>query len=272
MDSRDRGETLDQFLDHAALVSDADQYDERAQITLMTLHAAKGLEFPLVVLAGMEEGLFPHSRTLIEPDQIEEERRLCYVGMTRAMDTLILARAVYRRRYGTDLPEASVPSRFLDEIPPQLVEELGKARRRESGYDHVGTGHVGTGDLARPAGRSPAATHYSYEDEDQSASWNPERLRAKSKTSRPLQSYNSIDNIAEFFASRGKKFNLPKLPVEEPQGKRGFRPGQKVKHPKYGEGTVYQREGDGEDAKITVQFPRFGLKKLVEKYAQLERA
>ena len=94
MDSRDRGETLDQFLDHAALVSDADQYDERAQITLMTLHAAKGLEFPLVVLAGMEEGLFPHSRTLIEPDDIEEERRLCYVGMTRAMDTLILSRAV----------------------------------------------------------------------------------------------------------------------------------------------------------------------------------
>jgi len=82
----------------------------------------------------------------------------------------------------------------------------------------------------------------------------------------------SIDNIAEFFASRGKKFNLPKVPVEEPKGKRGFRPGQKVRHPKYGEGTVYQREGDGEDAKITVQFPRFGLKKLVEKYAQLERA
>ncbi|MGA2966950.1 MAG: UvrD-helicase domain-containing protein, partial [Terriglobales bacterium] len=91
MDSRDRGETLDQFLDHAALVSDADQYDEHAQITLMTLHAAKGLEFPLVVLAGMEEGLFPHSRTMLEPDSIEEERRLCYVGMTRAMDTLILS-------------------------------------------------------------------------------------------------------------------------------------------------------------------------------------
>ena len=85
MDSRDRGETLDQFLDHAALVSDADAYDERAQITLMTLHAAKGLEFPLVVLADMEEGLFPHSRTLLEPDDMEEERRLCYVGMTRAM-------------------------------------------------------------------------------------------------------------------------------------------------------------------------------------------
>ncbi|HEY4841812.1 MAG TPA: UvrD-helicase domain-containing protein [Terriglobales bacterium] len=275
MDSGDRGETLDQFLDHAALVSDADQYDEHAQITLMTLHAAKGLEFPLVVLAGMEEGLFPHSRTMLEPDAIEEERRLCYVGMTRAMDTLILSRAVYRRRYGTDLPEASVPSRFLEEVPSQLVEELGGSRRRSAhaGATHERQTHVGTSALARPAGRSPGAadtTHYSYEDEDQSAAWNPARVKPKTQT--PLGQYNSIDNIAEFFASRGKKFKVPKMLPDEPTGKRGFRPGQKVKHPKYGEGTVYQREGDGEDAKITVQFPRFGLKKLVERYAQLEKA
>jgi DNA helicase II / ATP-dependent DNA helicase PcrA len=265
MDSRDRGETLDQFLDHAALVSDADQYDEHAQITLMTLHAAKGLEFPLVVLAGMEEGLFPHSRTLLEPDSIEEERRLCYVGMTRAMDTLVLSRAVYRRRYGTDMPEASVPSRFLEEVPPQLVEELGRSRRRASSS----AGVLRTGAPAAPRYRAEDA-HYSYEDEDQSAAWDPERV--KPKTATPLTSYNSIDNIAEFFASRGKKFSVPKLVREEPTGRRGFRPGQKVKHPKYGEGTVYQREGDGEDAKITVQFPRFGLKKLVERYAQLEKA
>jgi len=272
MDSRDRGETLDQFLDHAALVSDADQYDEKAQITLMTLHAAKGLEFPLVVLAGMEEGLFPNARTLIEPDAIEEERRLCYVGMTRAMDTLVLTRAVYRRRWGTDLPEASVPSRFLEEVPPQLVEEMGGTRRRASAGVDVGRGRVPAPQRGgqRPAGYDSETSHYSYEDEDQSAAWDPARVRAKAQT--PLRSYNSIDNIAEFFASRGKKFTRPKLPVEEPQGKRGFRPGQKVRHPKYGEGTVYQREGDGEDAKITVQFPRFGLKKLVEKYAQLERA
>jgi DNA helicase-2/ATP-dependent DNA helicase PcrA len=264
MDSRDRGETLDQFLDHAALVSDADQYDERAQITLMTLHAAKGLEFPLVVLAGLEEGLFPHSRTLIEPDQIEEERRLCYVGMTRAMDTLVLSRAVYRRRYGTDMPEASVPSRFLEEVPIQLVEEMGGSRRRASGAG------FSRARVPAPQLHRAESTHYSYEDEDQSASWNPARVKAKAVP--PVRSYNSIDNIAEFFASRGKKFKIPKMPVEEFTGKRGFRPGQKVKHPKYGEGTVYQREGDGEDAKITVQFPRFGLKKLVEKYAQLERA
>jgi len=265
MDSRDRGETLDQFLDHAALVSDADQYDEHAQITLMTLHAAKGLEFPLVVLAGMEEGLFPHSRTMLEPDSIEEERRLCYVGMTRAMDTLILSRAVYRRRYGTDMPEASVPSRFLEEVPPQLVEEMGGSRRRASSA----AGITRAGAPAPHEHRAESA-HYSYEDEDQSATWNPARV--KPKTATPLGNYNSIGNIAEFFASRGKKFDVPKMTSEEPKGRRGFRPGQKVKHPKYGEGTVYQREGDGEDAKITVQFPRFGLKKLVERYAQLEKA
>ncbi len=272
MDSKDRGETVDQFLDHAALVSDADAYDERAQITLMTLHAAKGLEFPLVFLCGLEEGLFPHSRTFLQTDDIEEERRLCYVGMTRAMNTLILTHAAYRRRYGTDLPEATVPSRFLEEVPADLLEDLGLPRR-----SRWPTGHVGTAAPGRRTERSSATddhhggSHYSYEDEDQSVSWR-QPTRGKQSLSYSGKTYNSIDNIAEFFASRGKKFSLPKLPVEEPKGKKGFRPGQKVRHPKYGEGTVYQREGEGEDAKITVQFPRFGLKKLVEKYAQLERA
>jgi ATP-dependent DNA helicase UvrD/PcrA len=273
MDSRDRGETLDQFLDHAALVSDADAYDQSAQITLMTLHAAKGLEFPLVFLCGMEEGLFPHSRTFLNPEDVEEERRLCYVGMTRAMDTLVLTRALYRRRYGTDLPEASIPSRFLEEVPAGLVEEMGTARRKSSR----------TG-VSAPHDQY-SSTHYSYEDEDQSASWQERQKDASGRTaasyaaanrnqtsSSSSPKYNSIGNIAEFFASRGKKFSIPKVPVEEPKGRKGFRPGQKVRHPKYGEGTVYQREGDGEEAKITVQFPRFGLKKLVEKYAQLEKA
>ena len=139
--------------------------------------------------------------------------------------------------------------------------------------------------MSAPHTNRAESAHYSYEDEDQSAAWNPALhpnapkpgalgapARVKPKKPTPLANYNSIDNIAEFFASRGKKFNVPKMPSEEPRGRRGFRPGQKVKHPKYGEGTVYRREGDGEDAKITVQFPRFGLKKLVEKYAQLEKA
>jgi DNA helicase-2/ATP-dependent DNA helicase PcrA len=274
MDSKDRGETLDQFLDHAALVSDADAYDERAQITLMTLHAAKGLEFPLIFLCGLEEGLFPHSRTFLNPDDVEEERRLCYVGMTRAMDQLVLTRAIYRRRYGTDLPEASVPSRFLEELPAELVEELGSGRSRvgrtfvsDRGEARRMAG-LGIRNSSRTGMSEPHGRHYAYEDEDQSAAWKEPAPAKPSSGPR----YNSIDNIAEFFASRGKKFSMPKVPVEEPRGRRGFRPGQKVKHPKYGEGTVFQREGEGEEAKLTVQFPRFGLKKLVEKYAQLEKA
>ena len=266
MDSRDRGETLDQFLDHAALVSDADAYDEAAQITLMTLHAAKGLEFPLVFLGGLEEGLFPHSRTFLQPDDVEEERRLCYVGMTRAMDTLILTRAVYRRRYGTDLPEASIPSRFLEEVPAGLVEELGGSRRRA---------RVASGDWSarasrpRPHDQEHGSTHYAYEDEDQSASWaGPAKPQTTSYSGEILQLDRQYRRV---FRVAGEEISLPKQPVEEPKGKKGFRPGQMVRHPKYGEGTVYQREGEGEDAKITVQFPRFGLKKLVEKYAQLER-
>jgi DNA helicase-2/ATP-dependent DNA helicase PcrA len=257
MDSKDRGETMQEFLDHAALVSDVDQYDAKSQVTLMTLHSAKGLEFPLVFLVGMEEGLFPHSRTFLNPDDIEEERRLAYVGMTRAMDTLVLSWARYRRRYGTDMPEASIPSRFLEEVPPQLIEDIGS-----------------------PGGRSRARVpaphdysedrHYDYENEDQRPQYGRAQEPKKKTVSAPT--YNSIDNIAEFFASRGKKFNVPKIQVEAPTGKKGFRPGQRVRHPKYGEGTVYHREGDGDDAKITVQFPRFGLKKLVEKYAQLEKA
>jgi len=264
MDSRDRGENIQEFLDHAALVSDADQYDARAQITLMTLHAAKGLEFPLVVLAGLEEGLFPHSRTFLHPDDIEEERRLAYVGMTRAMDHLVLSWARYRRRYGTDMPEASVPSRFLEEVPATLLEDLGSPGKRhiaalpdrEERYS-PGDDH----DFGTP--------HYAYEDEDQSRI-SRSRAQPARRSSYAGPTYNSIENIAEFFASRGKKFSRPKMEVEPTKGKKGFRPGQRVRHPKYGEGTVFKREGDGDDAKITVQFPRFGVKKLVEKYAQLE--
>jgi len=253
MDSRDRGETLNEFLDHAALVSEADDYDETSRITLMTLHAAKGLEFPLVFLVGLEEGLFPHSRTLLAPDDIEEERRLCYVGMTRAMDKLILTRARYRRRYATNMPESSVPSRFLEEIPNDLLQDLGSPRRPAyTQRDDFGS-----------------SRHYSYEDEDQRPQYGRSRTQ-RSSYSGPT--YNSIDNIAEFFASRGKKFSRPKIEAPAPTGGTGFRAGQRVRHPRYGEGTVYKREGDGADAKILVQFPKFGLKKLVEKYAQLEKA
>jgi DNA helicase II / ATP-dependent DNA helicase PcrA len=264
-DAQQRGETLSEFLDHAALVSDTDRYNPESRVTLMSLHSAKGLEFPLVMLAGMEEGLFPHSRTLNQPMELEEERRLCYVGMTRAMDALVMTRARYRRRYGNDMPESSLPSRFLQEIPSHLLQDLTRGQRASSGgaYGRYGSGRGG-GEWQSPG-------HYSYEDEDQ-------RTRSVSRTAPPANrqhagpgSPGSLDNIAQFFSSRKGSGSRPKLEIPVSSGATGFRSGQRVRHPKYGEGVVFRREGDGDDAKITVQFAEFGVKKLVEKFAQLEK-
>ena len=238
----------------------------------MTLHAAKGLEFPLVFLAGMEEGLFPHSRTLVDPTQMEEERRLCYVGMTRAMDTLIMTRARYRRRYGNDSPESSLPSRFLEEVPSRLVEDLSppvyrnaystpypqRARRDEDeGFDR----------------------HPSYEDDSQEAPSARNYAEQRFGASKPKAGSGSLDNIAQFFGKGGTGYKpggqrfpaRPKLDIPAPTGKTGLGKGVRVRHPKYGEGVIFAREGDGEDAKLTVQFSGHGMKKLVEKFAQLER-
>ena len=274
-DAEARGETLSDFLDHAALVSDTDQYDPESRVTLMTLHAAKGLEFPLVFLAGMEEGLFPHSRTLNDPDGLEEERRLCYVGMTRAMDTLVLTRARFRRRYGSEMPESSIPSRFLEEIPSALIEDLGGGMH--SSY------------------AKRQASHFSYEDEDQSASASHEKYIQRSTGIRQptakiyatpypqkgdrAKNGDSLDNIANFFGGKGSGgfrgnypgANKPKMEIPAAKGASGFQRNARVRHSKYGDGTVLLREGDGEDAKITVHFADFGIKKLVEKFAQLQK-
>ena len=295
-DAEARGETLADFLDHAALASDTDQIDPNARVTLMTLHAAKGLEFPLVFLSGLEEGLFPHSRTLNNPEELEEERRLCYVGMTRAMNMLVLTRAHYRRRYGNDAPEMSIPSRFLEEVPEPLVENLGgrspawstPAYESASGGGYgsrfgsrYGSGY-GSGRQRAPSGDFDGR-HYNYEDESQEAT-----QLASSGESAPKPKgadANSIDNIARFFGGKSglskpasfahpaaaRPAARPLMDVPTPTGAAGLKQGQRVRHSKYGEGTVMMREGDGEDAKLTVMFPRHGLKKLMEKFANLER-
>ncbi len=293
-DAQERGETLHEFLDHAALVSDADGYSAEARVTLMTLHAAKGLEFPLVFLAGMEEGLFPHSRTLTDPTGLEEERRLCYVGMTRAMDTLVMTRARYRRRYGSDMPEASVASRFLEEVPSKLVEDLGSPPAPFNSGNYGSRSGAYATPYPRGANRPGKAAdegerHYSYEDEDQSSAGGNgagsgngvgqyvRQTRVLGAT-RTAGGAGSIDNVASFFGVRGQATpgqrsggGRPKLDVPVPTGRVGLSKGMRVRHPKYGEGMVAQREGDGDDAKITVQFQGHGIKKLVEKFAQLER-
>jgi DNA helicase-2/ATP-dependent DNA helicase PcrA len=305
-DAEGRGETLAEFLDHAALASDTDQFDPDARVTLMTLHAAKGLEFPLVFLAGLEEGLFPHSRTLMNPEELEEERRLCYVGMTRAMNTLILTRADYRRRYGNDKPERSVPSRFLEEVPHQLMENLSE---RNAAWSSAARSY-GTG---RSTGSSEfGERHYDYENESQEAPSFRERTSssrigsgARSDASKPFvapwmktsskpastdstaaskaETPESLDNIARFFGGRGAAaagFKAkpgtplrPAMDVPAPTGETGLKKGQRVRHAKYGEGTVLYREGDGDEAKVTVMFSRHGvgMKKLMEKFANLQK-
>ena len=263
----DRGETLWDFLDHAALVAEADAFDEKAPVTLMTLHNAKGLEFPVVFIAGMELGLFPHSRSMNSEEMLEEERRLCYVGMTRAQKRLVLSWAKYRRRFGGGEQERSTPSWFLSEVPENLLVNLGPEE-------------------AQPGEVDLTAERY---DARQSA----RRHTYTGKT------YNSLENITQFFSERGIAFNSPRpAPPPKPQPRqapvipprpsfplkpppparpdgvpprRVTRAGMTVEHPKYGKGTVVRREGEGENAKITVNFPHHGLKKLVEKYAGLKR-
>ena len=264
-EAAERGESIGDFLDHAALVSDADAVDERAPVTLMTMHNAKGLEFPVVFLAGMELGLFPHSRSMNSESALEEERRLCYVGMTRARKRLILTWARYRRRFGGGEQERSTPSWFLSEVPADLIVDLGQRD-------------------------DPGEVNLMSERHDV-------RQAAKRSTFTG-KTYNSVENISQFFGDRGLPFNAANKPIVAPQQppgpmapqlprppmaakpvppaappvRRGARTGMTVEHPKYGTGTVVRREGDGDDAKITVNFPRYGLKKLIEKYAGLKRS
>ena len=299
-DAEVRGETLAEFLDHAALASDSDQFDPEARVTLMTLHAAKGLEFPLVFLAGLEEGLFPHSRTLNNPEELEEERRLCYVGMTRAMNTLILTRAHYRRRYGNDAPEMSIPSRFLEEVPSALVENLGGRTpasswatpgypntygRRAGGSDDFSSRHYNYEDESQDVPRTPAAGGKAAPSKPFTASWMVAKKSpaATTTSSSPnggpgakREDGGSIDNIARFFGGKGGALKpgalaRPALDIPAPSGASGLMKGQRVRHSKYGEGTVLIREGDGEDAKLTVMFTRHGMKKLIEKFANLQK-
>ncbi|MGD0482309.1 MAG: UvrD-helicase domain-containing protein [Terracidiphilus sp.] len=272
-DAEERGETLAEFLDHAALASDTDQFDPNARVTLMTLHAAKGLEFPLVFLAGLEEGLFPHSRTLNSPEDLEEERRLCYVGMTRAMNTLILTRAHYRRRYGNDVPEMSIPSRFLEEVPSQLVENLGG--RSPAQATPAYSSAYGAGRRRQLGGDSEGA-HFNYEDESQEIPRSLAPASAAKSKSAQAPPERSLDNIARFFGSksgggRPGTFARQAMDIPTANGATGLKKNQRVMHAKYGEGTVLLREGDGEDAKLTVLFARHGVKKLMEKFANLKR-
>jgi len=239
-ESIEAGESFTDFLDAAALVSDADSYEGKPGVTLITLHSTKGLEFDHVFLTGMEDGICPHSRSINEEKGIQEERRLVYVGMTRAKTTLTLTRAVYRRVFGNEQQmRASSPSRFLSEIPSELVEtargsmaEMGETRRYEPDPE------------------------YSYSADEF-------LRRARGVKSPPVQSTQrrAAASINPSFSRSALKRGAKADPLL----------GTKVRHPEYGVGTVVGVEGEQEDRRLSVSFPGRGTKKFVERYANLQQ-
>jgi DNA helicase-2/ATP-dependent DNA helicase PcrA len=239
-DAMEAGESFTDFLDGAALVSDADSFEDKPGVTLITLHSTKGLEFDHVFLTGLEDGICPHSRSLNEEKGIEEERRLVYVGMTRARQSLTLTRAVYRRVFGNEQQmRASLPSRFLAEIPSELVDtvrgsmaEIGQSRRYEPDPEYS---YSAEEFLRRVRGVAPPAA------------------------TRPAAARRS---------SSSSSFSTPKF---KKGGNADPLLGQKVRHPEYGVGTVVGVEGEDDDRRLSVSFPGRGTKKFVERYAQLQQ-
>ncbi len=231
--------TLGVFLEEAALVADVDEMSEADAITLLTLHAAKGLEYHTVFLVGMEEGLCPHSRSLMERDQMEEERRLCYVGMTRAKEQLYLVYTFRRTIFGnTDVRE---PSRFLADIPTELVESNGIRK------------------AATPTAPSPR---------DRRELFGQRRQRADTVRERRARIVQELDEPIEAPVRRA-----PRRPRRaEANEAAPFRDGEAVVHPTFGRGIVIGCRASGDDYEVSVAFSQFGLKRLMAGMANLEKA
>lgn len=234
---------IDEFLEQVSLVADTDDLDTDDRVVLMTLHSAKGLEFPNVFLIGMEESVFPHNRALTEPRELQEERRLAYVGITRAQRRLHLTHAWSRTLFGQT--QYNPPSRFFDEIPDALMRVLGS-----------GTSNSGVGAL-RARYRSDAA-------------WSSTRGRSSS----PVSSFDPDDEHRERVVEAAMRAgrNATRLVDTRPAAEQlDLRVGDDVVHPTFGEGVVLELRGDGERAEATVRFPGVGTKHLSLAWAPLTR-
>ena len=225
--------TLSDYLDSLTLMSDLDRYESQKGVTLMTLHSAKGLEYKVVFLAGMEEGILPHSQSLEQNDDLEEERRLCYVGMTRARELLFCLHAFERRLHGRFREQN--PSPFLDEIPHAVKEEVRLAN----------------------AYRAP-----------QKPSWREQPVRAaqpsSSRASGVLQFFQNAPVQFDPSAINAAK--------QTQNASAELKRGQRVRHEQFGVGTILTMEGSGPDAKLSVYFERHGTKKFIARFAKLTRA
>ena len=228
--------SLEDFLAQMSLATDMDTEDKRDDyITLMTLHAAKGLEFPVVFITGMEEKVFPHSRALVDDDELEEERRLCYVGMTRAKKKLYLSRSDRRLQWGND--NYNLPSRFLDEIPVHLLEVQGNGGqpRKETWEEQTARVHNYGGIWGKPSNTG-------------------------TNSFAPKQAANTFGGNTDdkTAASLGKGVALINI-------------GDKVQHSKFGIGVVVGSSGSGDTTELKVAFPDQGIKQLLLKYAPIKK-
>ncbi|MCB8923926.1 MAG: UvrD-helicase domain-containing protein [Ardenticatenaceae bacterium] len=232
--------TLTEFLENAALVSETDNLEEGIPATtLLTLHAAKGLEFPVVFIVGLEDGILPHSRSLDTREDLDEERRLFYVGITRAKDRLYLSHAFRRTVWGQS--DASTPSRFLREIPDDLLAGANTKARRQQTKTRASSWNWSANTTSQRTAPAPRAT--------------PPRPAAHSnRGGYSLPTPNTYDDPE------------PSRPTT-PQ----FRSGQRVRHAKFGEGTVIQSKLTGNDEEVHVAFAGEGVKRLAASFAKLEK-
>jgi len=282
--------TIRDFIDHAALTADTDSLDSSARVTLMTVHSAKGLEFPIVFLVGLEDGIFPHSRSINDPKELEEERRLAYVAITRAEKLLYITHSMRRRVYGEEI--AAEPSQFLNEMPLELIDDLSYgsswlsfARSSTTrGSKYAVSALKGERAAAAPSKPKNLYTGKTYNtadavaeffkkkniepqpgglDSDRNASVN-ERASDELTPAPPRSSPSGFDKLRAIASEK---------PKSEDQGpKPTFVAGAHVRHEKYGKGLVLRREGSGDNVKLTISFPGFGQKKMIEKFANLQKA
>jgi DNA helicase-2/ATP-dependent DNA helicase PcrA len=240
--------TLADYLDSVTLISDVDRYDSEKGITLMTLHMAKGLEFAVVFLVGMEEGILPHFQSREQEDDVEEERRLCYVGMTRAREMLYCVHCHERRIHGQFREQS--PSPFLQEIPESAIETIGLTRPRYRSAQNAPAWRDRALPERRPGDRPPAP--------------------------RPAIRPDPTTNVLSFFENAPVRFDPAAIQPAGAKGESG-RPaeltrGSRVRHEQFGTGVILKIEGAGDSAKLSVYFDRVGTKKFVAKFAKLTRA
>ncbi|MEM9713435.1 MAG: 3'-5' exonuclease, partial [Actinomycetota bacterium] len=245
-------ESAEEFLEQVSLVADVDALeDDDSQVVLMTLHSAKGLEFPIVFILGLEDGVFPHIRALTEPHELEEERRLCYVGITRARERLHLSYAWSRSLFGST--QYNPPSRFLGELPEGLVEQRGESR--SSGRASM----RGGGDDGWSSRRAVSADA-DIPERALSVLGDPgdraERRAARREKARERMVEKAIAAGAENTATSGTA---------------GFRPGDDVTHGTFGDGVILDIVGEGDNAEVVVNFIDVGEKRLLLSWARLER-